>query len=101
VRLLALIAALALSGCTGAGLRPDYATAALVHQSTMMHGPGPAPFGDTNESPETTMDGIQASLVWERGRLFWDGDITYALRERNYEGGPWVARFRVGIKVKL
>lgn len=92
-----LACSLALTGC--ASLKPDYVGAAYVHQSHPMAGPGPAPFG--GPSDETTLDGIAGIAGYERGALFGEAAVGYTLRERNMEGGPWFAEFRVGVKVRL
>lgn len=94
-----LFAVFSLSGCST--VRPDYGTVALVHTSQPFKGPGPAPFGDNERSQETTMDGVQLGAEWERGSLFWDATVLYALRNRNVAGGPWVTTFRIGARIKV
>ena len=95
IRFLFLV--LLLSGCSS--LRPDAVTVALVHQSEPFRGEGPPPFGDHSRSVETTVDGIEGGLEWQKGRLFWDTRALYALRTRNTGGGEWITTFRVGIRI--
>lgn len=87
------------TGCST--VRPDYVTAALVHQSVPMKGQGPSPLGDGYRSAETNLDGVQVGAAWERGRWFGDASLTYALRSRNLEGEPWLFTGRVGAKFRL
>lgn len=96
-----LLLVLALQGCEGASrssLRPDYLEAAYVHRSQPFAGQGAPPWGDHWETEETTMDGIEAVLRWERGPLFFDAGLGYMVWYRNVGAGPWMAVFRVGGK---
>lgn len=87
------------TGC--AGLKPDYLTTGYIHESMPMKGRGPPPFGDYDRSEETSMDGIEAGLRWERGFIYYEGDLAYIVREKGHQPGNWQATFRAGIRVKL
>lgn len=91
-----LMIVLAFSGCTT--VRPDYYDAALVHQSHAMAGPGPEPVGGPRD--ESTLNGVEGAVGWERGRYFGEAGLMYAMRERNVVGGPWVGTFRFGVRIR-
>jgi hypothetical protein len=93
-----IIAGALLASCAA---MPDYGTMAFVHQSTPMHGPGPAPIGDHERTQESTLDGVQAGVAWEGRRLFGDLGATYALSSRHMRGGPWHVTARVGMRFRF
>lgn len=99
MRIALFVALLLCSGC--ASLRPDFVTAGYVHTSQPFVGQGPPPFGDHGRSEESDMDTAEAGLRWERGRLYYEGNLGYVLREGGHEPGNWVATFRAGVKVPL
>ncbi len=93
---LILVTSLWLSGCA-----PTRAVAYVAHQSTIGAGPHEWPIGDNDSTYETTYEGIGVGLEWEKGRAFWDMTVDYRIQSDWYEGSPWRAQFRAGIKVDL
>lgn len=103
VFLIAFFLTLLLGVLVGCGaLKPDYLTAAAVHQSQPMHGPYPAPVGDNDRSEETGFNGLQGGLLWEFGpHMFVETDITYAITNQHVVGGPWIFMAKAGVRFKL
>lgn len=86
-----LIATLALQGCTTV---PNQCFASYDHLSHPRQGP---PFGP--ETEEGTLDTLGATCRWERGRVFFESGLSYAVPDSDLYGDDLIYNGRVAVKL--
>lgn len=89
--LIALTAALTLSGCVTA---PDRIDAGWEHTSHPLLGP---PFGPSNE--EDTLDTLGLRAAWHRDRYYMELGLGQQLKDSGFAGDGFIFTSRVGVEL--
>jgi hypothetical protein len=79
---------------TGCSVVPDKAGVELFHASHPLAGP---PFGPTSE--EDSLDILQGTTRWQRGRVYGEIGLGYKLKDGGFYGPDFTFTGRVGVEL--
>jgi hypothetical protein len=94
-----IAAAVLVTQLCNTGCAPTTYFVAAVHQSQPMHGLGPKPIGDNDQSLETTYEALEAGCRWQRGAWFAETSLDYVVHDTDLTGGPWIFTSKIGWSV--